>query len=151
MIACSPRMRNIEAIDGELRVELNGVALPRAVPPTGGGADQGRKEQTRTGFGDLGVSAQPPRPFLSQILRAVGGDRRVDAGGSLRGRDSGVVHGRGGGICGALPVLKAGAHVTGAGGCACGVSDGDTGNLRHLTEKGLVGAALSMGQGKKVE
>lgn len=54
-----------------------------------------------------------------------------------------------GGICGALPVLKAGAHGTGAGGCACGVGDGDTGNLRHLTEKGPVGAALSMGKARK--
>jgi hypothetical protein len=69
------------------------------------------------------------RPFLSRTLRAVGGDRRVDAGGGLRGRHSGVVHGRGGRIRGAFPVLKAGAYLTTAGGCACGVGDGDTGNL----------------------
>lgn len=66
---------------------------------------------------------------LAAVLRAVDGHRRSDEGGSMLGRESGVVRGGLGLFLWGMAVLKAPADVAGTGGCGYRVAHGDTGNL----------------------
>lgn len=77
--------------------------------------------------------------IVSRVLRAVGGDRRVDDGVGLPRRKCRIVLQHGGiGVCAAVPGLKVCADLAATGLRDRGVGDCHPGNLRSHPDKGLV-------------